>query len=111
MRCALIVGLICFFMLGLWLNVPQAVLAVNSLSFTKNHQEMSIQCFANFWVFPEGSTPRRGHGGTIRMDDVDCFESALPLCSRRAAGAHSPRAHRKFRPWRLPVKKRDVGAT
>src|SRR6476659_4091583 len=43
-------GINLFFHLGLWLNVPQAILAVDSLSFTKNHQEMSIQCFANFWI-------------------------------------------------------------
>jgi len=33
--------------------VPQAFLAVDSLSFTKNHREMSIQCFANFQIFSE----------------------------------------------------------
>jgi hypothetical protein len=74
-------GINLFFHLGLWLNVPRAVLAVDSLSFTKNHQEMSTQCFANFWVFSEGSAPRRNCGGTIRTDDVDCCGRRPPLRS------------------------------
>ena len=69
-------------MLGLWLNVPQAILAVDSLAFTKNHQEMSIECFANFWVFQGEFALLRSCTGTIRRVSVDCSESALLFCSQ-----------------------------
>jgi hypothetical protein len=125
-------GINLFFHLGLWLNVPRAVLAVDSLSFTKNHQEMSTQCFANFWVFSEGSAPRRNCGGTIRTDDVDCCGRRPPLRSpesreqktihrtesrfrRWCLDSINPgaiaRARRELRPWCLPLRNRAVAAT
>ena len=100
MRCALIVGLICFFMLGLWLNVPQAILAVDSLLFTKNHQEMSIQCFANFWVFQREFSIRRSCTGTIRRVTWTALRAHCFSAPKRAAGAKAiRRPESRFQRW------------
>ena len=64
-------GINLFFHLGLWLNVPQAILAVDSPAFTKNHQEMSIQCFANFWIFSGRLNRGIRSISRLRRDNLD----------------------------------------
>jgi len=116
-----------FFHLGLWLNVPRAVLAVDSLSFTKKHQEMSIQCFAHFWIFSE----RLNRGNPFYVEAAarqfgrmtwtgvggDCLCAPQRAASKTMHRAESrfrrwcldsinpwaiARARRELRPWRLP---------
>ena len=95
-------GINLFFHMSLWLNVPCAVF-VSGLPIVYEKPSGKVNTmFCKFLGFPGRFTPCRNAATTIRMDNVDCSESALPLGSPESrVSKEIRRPDSRFQRWRF----------